>query len=224
MDALSIDMDELFSWAGTDLTRVTNIIYVHFTGYNSGGPDFDYPAVRLRDGAALGNPITIATKHPIYVEGDYNNVGWQPSAVMGDAITLLSRAWNDGNNEQSDPRQNAQSTEYYMAVLAGHSPTPCDHEDVGCPGGNYGGGLENYLRFLEHWNWTSPRPKAFYRGSLVSLYFAQQPPEANWACCVYYVPPDRDWAFETRFQDPNNLPPGTPVVGNVLQTAFRPIY
>ena len=43
------------------------------------------------------------------------------------------------------------------------------------------------------------------------------------------VPPSYKYAdvcalqrnFDTRFLDPTNLPPGTPVVGNVLRAAFR---
>jgi hypothetical protein len=40
----------------------------------------------------------------------------------------------------------------------------------------------------------------------------------------YYTPPNRQWSFDIRFRDPRLLPPGTPRVGTVLQTAFRPIY
>ncbi len=39
-----------------------------------------------------------------------------------------------------------------------------------------------------------------------------------------YSPPIRDWSFDSRFKDPENLPPGTPVVGNIIHTAFRPVY
>ena len=40
----------------------------------------------------------------------------------------------------------------------------------------------------------------------------------------YYSPPARNWEFDTRFEDPANLPPGTPVVGNLIHTAFRPVF
>lgn len=216
VDVLNIEMDELFAWAGADATKVTNIIYVFFSGTTVA----DFPIVRLDDGALLGNPITVATQHPIYVQGDYNTVGWQPSAVIGDAITLLSNSWNDGaHGVATVMRTNASDTDYYMAVLAGHTPTPCDHEDVGCGSPPYGGGLENYLRFLETWSGDT----ALYRGSLVSLHFSTQA-NAPWAYGGYYTAPNRDWAFDTRFEDPANLPPGTPVVGNVIHTAFRPIH
>jgi len=216
-DVFEIEMDELFAWTGTDATRITNIIYVFFTGHTVA----HFPIVRLDDGADLGNPITVATQHPIYVQGNYNTVNWQPSAVIGDAITLLSNSWDDADHQVATVmRTNASDTDYYMAVLAGHTPTLCDHEDVGCGVSvPYGGGLENYLRFLETWTGDT----ALYRGSLVSLHFSAEA-DASWAYGGYYTAPGRDWAFDTRFEDPANLPPGTPVVGNVIHTAFRPIH
>jgi hypothetical protein len=69
-----------------------------------------------------------------------------------------------------------------------------------------------------------------YAGSLVSLSFTQffhgafldpnTAGNADW----YYNPPNRNWTFDTRFSTPTNLPPGTPTVGNVIHTAFRPVY
>ena len=101
--------------------------------------------------------------------------------------------------------------------MAGHSGTPWDWYPSN---GNapYGGGLENFPRFLENWSGRT----LTYRGSLVSLYFPQMSTGA-WGG-HYYNPPGRDWAFDLRFNDPANLPPGTPVVGNVIHTAFRPVY
>ena len=214
VEAFNIEMDELFAWTGSDSTRVTNIIYVFFTGAAFG----DFPVVRLFDGATLANPITVATQHPIYVRGNYNTGVWQPAAVVGDGITLQSNSWNDGDHSTVGVRRpNASSTSYFMAVLAGHTPTGCDHHTCGT--NPYGGGLENYLRFLESWGGDT----AFYRGSLVSLHYSMQA-DAAWSYGNYYTAPNRDWAFDTRFEDPANLPPGTPVVGNVIHTAFRPIY
>lgn len=218
VDVLNIDMDELFAWAGTDSTRISEILYVHFTGT---GPDpqsdGQYPAIRLFNAATLDHPITVASRHPIYVRGDYNSGAWQPAALIGDNVTYLSDNWNDAN-QQGSAVNNATSTTVYAAIMSGHSGTPCDHMDVGCSSPPYGGGLENFPRFLEDWGGET----LFYRGSLVSLYFPQQSTGA-WGG-HYYNPPNRDWAFDLRFQDPQNLPPGTPVVGNVLHTAFRPVF
>lgn len=217
VDVLEIDLNELFDWTGSDATRITNIFYVHFTGT---GPDPEgdgnYPMVRLWNGSQLGNPITIASRHPIYTVGNYNTGAWQPAALIGDNVGFLSSNWNDAN-QQELVKRTATSTQIFAAVMSGHSGTPCDHEDVGCGASSpYGGGLENFPRFLENWR----NRTLSYRGSLVSLYFPQQS-TGNWGG-HYYNPPSRDWAFDVRFRDPQNLPPGTPVVGNVIHTAFRP--
>ena len=63
-----------------------------------------------------------------------------------------------------------------------------------------------------------------YRGSLVSLFPSWYASRRTWAWRTYYGAPTRDWAFDTRFRDPTQLPPGTPVVGTVSQIAFRPVY
>ena len=68
-----------------------------------------------------------------------------------------------------------------------------------------------------------------YTGSLVSLYYNQQG-TGTWEFATgnnandYYWPPIRNWSFDMRFNFPDQLPPGTPVVGNVIHTAFRPVY
>lgn len=216
VDVLNIDMAQLFAWAGTDDTRITNILYVYFTGT---GPDpqgdGQYPSLRLENATTLGNPITVASRHPIYVRGNYNSGVWQPSAIMGDNVTFLSSNWDDAQQQVLVERA-AVSTTVYAAIMSGHSETPWDHH--GTVDAPYGGGLENFPRFLENWSGRT----LFYRGSLVSLYFPQQSTGA-WGG-HYYNPPGRDWAFDLRFNDPANLPPGTPVVGNVIHTAFRPVY
>ena len=113
----------------------------------------------------------------------------------------------------------------YAALLAGHSLTPCDHQDCGPQ--PYGGGLENFPRFLEHWQTNGAT--LLYRGSLVSLFYNTQG-DGPWkfdpfqSAGEYYYPPIRDWSFDIRFEDPVNLPPGTPVVGNVIHIAFHPLY
>ena len=224
VDQLEIDMNKLFNWSLSDsVARTTNILYVTFTNLGMApDPEGDgvYPVVRLREGKDLKNPIAIATDRPMYILGDYNedDADWKPAAVVADALTWLSNAWDDDDHDSPGADvEEAEDTEYNMAVMAGHSATPWDWYDGG---GNapYGGGLENYPRFLEDWSGET----ATYSGSLVSLsegLYALGP----WSG-IYYNPPNRNWSFDTRFEDPNNLPPGTPVVGNVIHTAFRPVY
>ena len=192
--------------------------------------------------------LTIATERPLYVLGDFNTVNWRPAALMGDAITFLStppnpdmvstsavassvrctsgsRGWCDGF-QQNFAQRPARETSVNAALLVGHSATSCDHSR-GCGNPAYGGGLENLPRFLENWNGVVFR----YNGSLVSLYrsrFAMglwgNNLNPGFPAGNYYAPPTRQWTFDINFRFPERLPPGTPSVGTVIQTAFRPLY
>jgi type II secretory pathway pseudopilin PulG len=258
VDKLDIDLGALFAWMGTDLTRKSSLMYITFhnvptaletiaTGRGCNGCTFKaYPMVRIKNAATLAAPITIGTDYGLYVQGSYNAIGWQPSALVGDAFTWLSTGFSDAT--QADrPTTNAivggvqrwtrtsPATApgiIYAAILAGHSGTPfdwmvggtqpagCNYTGTGSQSYFYGGGLENFPRFLEDWGGVTTT----YRGSLVSVSFSEKATNyCAWAG-AYYGVPTRDWAFETRFSDPANLPPGTPVVGSVVQTAFRPVY
>lgn len=171
----------------------------------------------------------------------------RPAALVGDGITILSGAWRDGQNRPPPGIFNAcedrvqegrrcpayrgwsngwsdrpaVGTTVNAAVLAGHWATPCDHEAPACSGGYwgfYGGGIENFPRFLEHWGAAPFR----YRGALVSLFTSQKTSGA-WSL-DYYDPPARDWSFDMDFRNPELLPPGTPTVGNVVRTALREAF
>jgi hypothetical protein len=202
----------------------------------------------MRNGTSLPNPMTMATEWPVYVIGNYNSVVKRPAALIGDGITIQSTAWQDiqnlpdiagceGNTSNGSPcasylnwagnwqERVAGETTINAAVLAGHWPTPCDHESAGCPGGNenfYGGGIENFPRFLERWRAGNSSVVFRYRGSLVSL-FTSQKTTGTWNLS-YYFPPRRDWSFDTDFRDPGKLPPGTPHVGNIVRTALREAF
>ncbi len=219
VDLLEIDIDELRKWVGSNSSRATEILYITFEGGTGSSSNYDYPAVRIRNAQRLPNPITIATSHPLYVQGNFNTTGWEPAALVSDAITILSPAWDDSKQTGSQ-KNNASPMSVYAAVAAGHSATPCDDYRSGCSSPNYGGGLENFPRFLEKWTNVT----LTYRGSLVSLFEAERARIGLWSSGVYYDAPKRDWEFDIRFQDPSKLPPGTPTVGSVFQTAYRPVF
>jgi len=247
VDVFNVDVGALQTWAGANSARDYSIVYITFINASATNAAQDYPAVRVLNGATLRAPITIATDRPLYVQGNFNAIGWQPASFIADALTILSTAWNDGSgshavptngtnstagggNDRNNPAQsNASATTVYAAVAAGHSATPCDWQRPGCTvptpppatsNGSYGGGLENFPRFLENWSGDL----MFYRGSLVSLFQSRYAARRRWSWTSYYTPPNRDWAFDLRFRDPRNLPPGTPVVGSVVQTSFRPVF
>jgi len=219
VDAYNIDMAQLFAWIGGDGSKETNVLYITFTNLASApDPQSDgvFPIVRVSNGAVLSNPISIATDRPIYVQGDYNTGIWQSAALVGDAIYMLSNAWTDAAH-QSYAVTNGTTTTINTAVLAGHTQTPWDWFDGGGDS-PHGGGVENFLRYIENWGSEDHN----YTGSLVSLSFSIYA-TAPWSTS-HYNAPDRMWQFDTRFEDPTNLPPGTPVVGSVIHTAFRPVY
>jgi hypothetical protein len=126
--------------------------------------------------------------------------------------------------------RSASETTVNAGIIAGHWPTPCDHHEVSCPADGsdsfyqdwYGGGIENFPRFLEKWRIGSSKVTFHYRGALISP-FTSQKTTGTWNG-TYYVPPQRDWAFDTDFRNPQLLPPGTPSVGQVIRTAMREAF
>jgi hypothetical protein len=226
VDVMEIDLDALFDWSAGIPSRTVNVLYVGFVNQASGrDPSGDgvFPVVRLENGQTLANAITIATDRPLYVLRDFNIGPWQPASIAGDAVTVLSNAWDDSRQQEARVRRyGAATTQIYAAILAGHSETPCDWYDAGCTvvWAQRGGQLENFPRFLESWSGRALN----FSGSLVSMTVAQYATGQFVCCSSYYYPPARNWSFDTRFQDPQNLPPGTPVVGNIIHTAFRPVY
>ena len=191
VDVLDVDVGELQDWAvGADSTA---IVYIHMKtpGYDDPESDGVFPVVRVSNGGTLDYPLTISTRHPLYTAGDYNSGVWQPAALVSDAMTWLSIAWNDAEHQrpywQSYHNRaywpDGANTEVNAAILAGHSPTLCDHNGhgtsvnngnchVGSDSRNYGGGLENFPRFLEDFRYSGSSTRTMtYTGSLVSLYY-----------------------------------------------------
>ena len=236
-DLLDIDVGAFQAWiAASPSNRQTDVMFITFANIDTTDANRNYPAVRLRNGAQLLAPWTLATDRPLYVWGHYNNINWFPSALMADAVTFLSNEWTDAAHAAFTYLPNTTQMWVYAAIAAGHSATPCDWQAVGCvptapppfavnpPYINYGGGLENFPRFLENWGGSGSGRLLHYRGSLVSLFESRYAARYRWGWRTYYSPPQRDWQFEMRFRDPNQLPPGTPTAGAVAQIAFRPVY
>ena len=176
--------------------------------------------VRVVNGAALpANGLTVATKLPLYVKGNFNlNNGdtsagqtntskTKPASLAGDAITILSQNWKDDYLANSTASgRGAANTTVNAALLSGIVPTCTNH---------YSGGVENFPRFLENWNNLA----LTYNGSMVVMFnsryatnFWKSPDNNN-----YYTAPDRRWAFDVNFLDQAKLPPGTPQVRKLVR-------
>lgn len=172
-------------------------------------------------GAPAVQGLSIISDQAMYLQGHFNRVNKIPAAVMVDSFNVLSSNWDRGTDGLSQTGsftgdRRATDTTQNTAVIAGTDIT-CGVEGNG--GGSscqYNGGLENYPRFHEHW---SSRTYT-YRGSFVSLD-APQRVDGNWSYGnPQYTAPNRDWDYDTDFNDAANLPPITPRFVYLRQELF----
>jgi hypothetical protein len=171
--------------------------------------------------------------------------GHSPAAVIADTVTVLSNTptaacgngWLDqqsflgspgcsgGSNSPTQPINNrtAVNTYYRVAVAAGKVQAfPFPSWANSTPDYSYGtdGGIHNFLHFLEDWN--SPGATLNYGGSLVSLYYSTYN-TGIFKCCTYsvYLPPVRNYIFDSDFTLPSGLPPGTPMFKDIESLSYR---
>jgi Tfp pilus assembly protein PilX len=169
-----------------------------------------YPVLRLTNGASLGNPLSVFSENPLYVKGDYNTTDKKPAAVVADAVTYLSNSWTDAKSTGSMSARTTTATTVNVSMITG---------DLDPSVQSYSGGLANLPRFLENWNTT----KFTLKGSMVNLWRTRQA-SGTWnygGSSAYYTAPTRDYCFDTDLQDPNKLPPETPVVRTFLRTGWQ---
>jgi hypothetical protein len=169
--------------------------------------------------------LTIATNAPVYIKGNYNadgttstsspnsattpETGEYPAAIVGDAVTILSKDFNDSTSLSTlNPTATTSTIEISAALLTGLTPT----NKTGT--GTTSGGAHNLPRFLENWSSKS----TFIRGSLVALYESRVFTEPH-NSSSYYSPPTRNWGFNTLFRD-GRYPPGTPRVMSYRRVDF----
>jgi len=164
--------------------------------------------IKLDSCTTLPGPMTVCSDNAVYIKGNYNTVNWQPSAVMADAVNLLSNSWSDAANPLTHTLRAASNTTYYVALIAGDTPNST---------AQYNGGLENFPRFLENWSGIT----CTIVGSFINLYLSDYATGAWVYDSPVYTAPTRNWQFDVRFLNFNQLPPGTPSVGSVLRIAFR---
>ena len=169
-----------------------------------------------------------------------------PASIVADAFSPLSKTWFDAlpmlyPEGSSNPRafagepfraadenlpSTADSTTVRCGVIAGTTISALTQ----LPGkDSYGlrrnGGIINYPRFLEMWNYYSGGAITRswnYSGSFVPLFRSTQA-MAQWEndTSVTYMPPRRNWSFDETFMTPQKLPPGTPFFQYVQATGFR---
>jgi Tfp pilus assembly protein PilX len=194
-------------------------------------------AVKLVNGADLidnldGCPggitcgLTIAAENPVYIQGDFNCPGCAGNvfntrdvgaSVVGDAVTVLSNAWNDVNSFGGpfDLTVRVATTSYYRTAIIGGKGVPFPELD-GVKDFGTDGGVHNFMRELENWGAVNMN----YTGSLVCLFTNRQAVGLYKSGGNVYSPPVRNYSFDSNFLNPSLLPPRTPLFRDVNTTGF----
>ncbi len=198
VDVMDLDVSKMY-----DLGYAPTNGVVYFSGNVSSS---EYPALRLKNASEIDAGLTIASNNPVYTVGDFNSVNKKPASIMADALTVLSKNWDDTKSTGSYSTRSAAETTVNAALIIGNINTTST---------NYNGGLENLPRFLENWaginyNW---------KGSMVNLWQSIQATGLWGSGC--YSPPARNWAYDTDLNDPDNLPPASPNVRVFQRTGWK---
>ncbi len=182
-------------------------------------------ALKLVHGS-LGNittGLTVVSENPVYVQGDWNAsvaAGFgdphAATAVIGDAVTLLSNNWNDDQSlaQPYSPGNRPRTDTYYrLAIISGKGPS---FPWINGTASDFGtdGGAHNFLRMLES------GATVYYRGSIATFYYNRQAVGTYKCCSTVYGAPTRNFAFDVDFLDPTKLPPLTPVFRDVNALGF----
>ena len=215
MSAWSVDLKPIASSA----MSWNNILYIS----DQSATASSHTAIRLTNGDTLPKDgLTFVTDNPVYIQGNWNtgqnppssastpdstkpmdpSYAWRPSAIIADAVTLLSGAWQD-NSSSNVKQRPASNTTVNAALVAGNVPS-------GGPENTYSGGAENFVRFLEDWT-----GKTFtYYGSMVQLYSSKYA-TGTWGKANVYSPATLKWYFDEKFT--LNAPAGTAVMISYVQ-------
>jgi len=205
VDATEIDVEAMYDNGYAPLNGVA-----YFS--DDIGSSTEWPAVRLVNGAEIDDEqgLSMVSENPMYTLGDFNSVDKKPVSLMADAVTFLSNNWDannyDSKSTSSKYDRTAAQTTVNASYLTGNTETTSSQ---------YNGGFENLPRFLEVWS----NKKFTWSGSAVNLWYSEQA-DGNWSGS-YYSPPIRDWAYDTDLDDPNKLPPESPVVRIFQRTGWR---
>lgn len=170
------------------------------------------PGIRLINGSEIkrADGLTVVSDDPLYIQGDYNtstnNITKKPTAIICDALNILSNNWDDSNSSSSLSNRIATATNVNTAFIAGIDTTTS---------GNYNGGLENYPRLHETWSGKELR----IRGSFVALWNSEIATGAWHYGAPQYKAPIRNWDYDTDFQS-GTMPPFTPWAVEVIKGAW----
>jgi hypothetical protein len=195
-----------------DLTNSTysvaegrSVVYITRDDPDGGGSR--KPCVRLRNARILpAGGFSVASDVPVYIEGHYNATNKTVAFVAGDAVTELSTAWQDCRSPSTSLTDRpAVSTTYNVVILTGNSETTLGH---------YNGGLENVMRFLEHWGGQT----VTFRGSIIDLWYADIATGAWLYGSPRYEAPIRNFGYDDIYRTLS--PPGMTSVFALEETGW----
>lgn len=151
------------------------------------------PCLRIRNGVSLpSGGLTFASDLPIYIEGDYNT-NHEPALAVGDAVTVLSRNWQDAKSAACLSDRVASNVNVNVVIMTGNSETYS---------GRYNGGLENVIRFLEGWSGKTVN----YSGAIIDLWYSEAVTNCWSYSAGYYTAPTRNWSYDEIYR--TQVPPG----------------
>jgi hypothetical protein len=188
-------------------------------------------ALKLVNGATLAatgiTGLSVVSENPVYIQGNWNANGTftgahAATAVMADAVAVLSSSWKDTNSFASpydvDQRPRATHSYYRVAIISGKGPIFNKPSDVS-GGSTFGtdGGAHSFLRMLEGGGSTT----VHYKGSMATFFYNRQA-VGPFKCCggIVYGVPVRDYTFDTDFLTPALLPPNTPMFRDLNAVGF----
>ena len=199
------------------------------TGYVTNVTTIAQPGIVLSNGAVLPpQGLSVATPDPAYIIGNWNvqlakggasDAGTNSttyslaSAVFADAITVLSSAWNPANSTAGINSRVAAATRSTPPFSRAMCPTTAAPPDTGM---GYSGGVENFPRFLENWSSVN----FYYNGSMVCMFPSQIANYVWPGTGTVYNPPNRYWAYDTNFNNPNRQPPMMPHVITIQRSKW----
>lgn len=227
-NAPAAEVNDLDAFPGINGTPQSPTPATQYNGANfdTCGNNCHVPAAIVADAISLLSNPSVGTSVPNW-GGAGGYAGWL------DARTFTSPY-------QAIGYRPARNTAYRFALVSGYTPswypqfwttaTGTNVNDIhqGNSSEYSSGAMNNFPRFLEDWGQNSGTARiqsATYAGSLIRIYKSTQANGAfkrvssasvasnfTTADNVDYVyrPPNRDWIFDTDFNNPCTLPPGSP--------------
>jgi hypothetical protein len=172
--------------------------------------------------AIIADAVTLLSNPPGVVNTPTTNTGWTDiESFELPACAVRTGNCTSGTSGTNGVGRYADTGYYRMAIIAGKSipfpiPSYATSADFGTDGG-----MHNFLRYLEDRSDNNQGATVNYMGSMISMYYSQYA-TGNFKCCTsVYGAPKRNYYFDTLFENPNFLPPGTPSFQDVVSLGYH---